>query len=491
MPRIELKHIHKHFGPVHANNDISMTFEGGQVIGVLGENGAGKSTLMKILAGFQPADSGEIWIDGQRVDYHGPQAAIQRGIGMLQQDPLDVGAFTVLENFMYGQRTGFLPGYGRAAKLLREYGQRFGFELEPDMPVETLSIAQRQQLEIVRLLSLGVKTLILDEPTTGISAEQKDTLFDALRNLARNDSMIILLVSHKLEDVIALCDRVVVLRAGSYSGGREMPATPSELVSLMFGQELPTPVTEPVPLGGVVLDVQQLHVRNERLDMVGVNLMISEGEVIGFAGLDGSGQELLMRACAGLVRTQGGRILVHGENIAGQPYRNFLQRGVVFGAAGRVEEGLIAGLTLTEHTALVMDRERWIDWRKAAQLTQSRIRQYHVRGREGDRIEQLSGGNQQRVLLSLLPEKPALLILEQPTRGLDVDSAQWIWRQLLERRRHGTSILFSSAELEELVTYSDRIFVFYAGAIYEVPNVSTVTIDKLGHLIGGEFVRGH
>ncbi|MBL8157405.1 MAG: ATP-binding cassette domain-containing protein, partial [Anaerolineae bacterium] len=171
--KIELRHVHKRFGPVHANNDISLTFKGGCVIGVLGENGAGKSTLMKILSGFQPLDSGEIWIDDRHVDYTGPQAAIRCGIGMLQQDPLDVPAFTVLENFIYGGGDGFSLPRRTAARRLKEITARFGFELDPDTPIANLSIGQRQQMEIVRLLSLGVKTLILDEPTTGISAEQK------------------------------------------------------------------------------------------------------------------------------------------------------------------------------------------------------------------------------------------------------------------------------------------------------------------------------
>ncbi|MCA9893504.1 MAG: ATP-binding cassette domain-containing protein, partial [Anaerolineae bacterium] len=234
---IELLHIHKRFGPVHANNDITVTFNEGRIIGVLGENGAGKSTLMKILSGYQPATSGEIRIDGQPMQANGPLSAIASGIGMLQQDPLDVGAFTVLENFTYGQPGGifFRKNKKHFEQQLAQYCERFGFDLPPEVPADNLSIAQRQQLEMVRLLALGVRTLILDEPTTGISAEQKEDLFDALRSLAHNDGMIVLLVSHKLEDVIALCDEVIVLRAGELVGARDMPATTQELVALMFG----------------------------------------------------------------------------------------------------------------------------------------------------------------------------------------------------------------------------------------------------------------
>ncbi len=486
--RIELKNIHKRFGPVHANNDINLTFEEGQIIGVLGENGAGKSTLMKILSGFQPADTGEICIDNHRVNYTGPQAAIRNGIGMLQQDPLDIGAFTVLENLIYGQKGAFIPAYRQAEKKLRQYTQRFGFELEPDIPVSQLSIAQRQQLEIVRLLALNVKALILDEPTTGISAEQKDTLFGALREMARQDGMIILLVSHKLEDVIALCNRVVVLRGGVLVGQKDMPATPGELVRLMFGQELAAPSREPVPIGKPIFQLVNLHIRDQRLDMSDIHLDVCAGEVVGLAGLDGSGQEVFMRSCVGLAGVQAGQIRIHENDFTGKAYQQFMNAGVIFGAAGRLEEGLVAGLTLTEHMALIMDNRSLVDWPKARKITDEGIRHYDVRGRADDRIEQLSGGNQQRVLMSLLPEQPTALILEQPTRGLDVDSAQWIWRQLLERRQHGTAIIFSSPELDELVTYSDRILVFYSGKIHEISDVKGVSIDELGHLIGGAFI---
>ena len=503
---IELRHIHKRFGPVHANNDINVTFKGGRIIGILGENGAGKSTLMKILSGFQPADEGEIWIDGKPIEMTGPQAAIANGVGMLQQDPLDVPAFTVLENFMYGQpgrsknkadtggnsmwkwldRVGDLvPQRRQSAQQLTKISNRFGFELDPEIPIEQLSIAERQQLEVVRLLALGVQVLILDEPTTGISAEQKETLFGALKRLAHDEGMTVLLVSHKLEDVVVLCDEVIVLRSGAVVDDKVNPTTTQELVQMMFGQDLASSESQAIAFGEPVLEVRGLHLRRKRLDMSGISLTIRAGEVIGLAGLDGSGQGLLMRACAGLHKATAGEILLNGVNMVGRPYRQFMASGVVFGAAGRIEEGLIAGLTLTEHMALVSDQSRLIDWTQARERTESQIERYRVRGKPDDTIEQLSGGNQQRVLMALLPEAPLVLILEQPTRGLDVDSASWIWRQLAARRRSGTSIIFSSAELEELVAYSDRILVFSAGQIFEVPDVSQTSIDELGHLIGG------
>ena len=484
---IELKHVHKRFGQVHANDDISVTFQGGRIVGVLGENGAGKSTLMKILSGFQSMDSGEIFIDGKRANYHGPQAAIASGIGMLQQDPLDVPAFTVIENFLYGQRGGFFMGRRQASRVLAQLCARFGFDLDPDMPVTQLSIGQRQQLEIVRLLALGVKTLILDEPTTGISAEQKAVLFNTLRELARQDGMSVLLVSHKLEDVIALCDEVVVLRAGKLVGDLQMPATTRQLVTLMFGQELSTQAREPVALGEPKVKLDHVSLRDKRVHVEDFVLEIRAGEVIGLAGLEGSGQELVIRCCAGLVKPIRGHVFIENKDMTGKPYRDYLHCGVAFGAAGRLEEGLIAGLTLTEHIALTESNGQMLNWSRAQQRTESQLKHYNVRGRPESYVEELSGGNQQRLLMALLPENPVLLALEQPTRGLDVDSARWIWQQLLARRAAGTSILFTSPDLDELVAYSDRIIVFYAGHAFEVPDASRTTIDELGRLIGGHF----
>lgn len=495
---IELRHIDKRFGAVHANNDINLRFVQGRIVGILGENGAGKSTLMKILSGFQPADSGEILIDGRAIETTGPIAAIANGIGMLQQDPLDVGAFTVLENFIYGSGVGLRLQRAQAEAQLSELSGRFGFALDPHQPIDNLLIAQRQQLEIVRLLALGVRTLILDEPTTGISAEQKEVLFNALRQLSHEDGLIVLLVSHKLEDVIDLCDEVVVLRAGYMVGRLDMPAsqdlnsaviakTKQQLVTMMFGEALDAQSRPHYELEAPVLATRELVAHDLRLDMQPISLTARAGEVIGLAGLGGSGQELFMRACARLGRVSSGSLEFAGRNILDASYRQLFRRGLVFGAAGRLEEGLIAGLTLTEHTALVADDKLQIDWKAMHKQTAARIEQYRVKGNADDHIEQLSGGNQQRVLVGLLPDTPKVLILEQPTRGLDVDSARWIWTQLLERGRRGAAILFSSDELEELVTYSDRILVFFAGRVHEVADVAATSIDELGYLIGGEF----
>ncbi len=496
--QIDLRNISKSFGRVQANDNISLTFAPGRIVGILGENGAGKSTLMKILSGYQPADSGNILINGDPVTYAGPQAAISQGIGMLQQDPLDVNAFTVLENFVFGQqqrseKTNLLQrlffNQRQAESELQAICQRFGFDLAPTTLIRNLSIAQRQQLEIVRLLAQRVETLILDEPTTGISAEQQALLFGTLRDLAR-DGMTILLVSHKLEDVIQLCDEVAVLRTGQVVGTRQMPATKAELVEMMFGESLDIQrrLQRDFSEAQSALTLRDVHVQQGRISVEGFHLAVREGEVIGFAGLDASGQELLMRAAAGLVPVGQGDILIHDVSFTRHAHRAYRDAGVVFGAAGRLEEGLIAGLTLTEHIALVETKQAVINWQAVRERTRQHIAHYDVRGQADDVIESLSGGNQQRLLMTLIPENPVAMILEQPTRGLDVDSAAWIWQQLLARcEKQNAALLFSSVDLDELLTYSDRIVVCFAGRTHIIDDPSTIDSNDLGHLIGGEF----
>jgi simple sugar transport system ATP-binding protein len=221
--------------------------------------------------------------------------------------------------------------------------------------------------------------------------------------------------------------------------------------------------------------------------MDGLDLRVRRGEIIGFAGLDGSGQELFMRACAGLIKPLQGTIRLIDVDVTGRGYQQFRAGGVVFGSAGRLEEGLVGGLTLTEHVALVEGDGMLIDWQGARATTAAKIQQYQVRGKPDNLIEELSGGNQQRVLMSLLPSLPGVMILEQPMRGLDVDSAAWIWQHLLLKCESGSALLFSSADLDELVQYSDRIVVCYAGKMKLIDNPSGVTVNQLGHFIGGEF----
>jgi simple sugar transport system ATP-binding protein len=485
--KVELRHIHKHFGPVHANNDITLSIPAGTIQGLLGENGAGKSTLMKILSGFLRADSGEILLDDRRVIIRSPADAIRHGIGMLHQDPLDFPPLRVIDNFLLGQQAkGIFLQRNQALEAFQRLAQQYDFSLDPFAYVENLTVGERQQLEILRLLWLGVRVLILDEPTTGISAAQKQKLFATLRRLAEEGRTVIF-VSHKLEEVEELCHRVAVLRAGRLVGEMYPPYDTRKLVEMMFGREIQAAPRASFAASTPVLRLQQMTLEDVRLRMTAVDLDVHAGETIGLAGMEGSGQDLFLRACAGLVRPVAGRVLVGEQDLTGKAYHAYKRAGVEFLPAARLEEGLVPGLTLSEHFLLVSERQGFFLQRAYAQrLAEEQIALYNIKGRPHSPVESLSGGNQQRALLALLRQPLSLLLLEHPTRGLDVESSIYIWSLLKERCRQGTAILFISSDLEEILQYSDRVLVFFSGKVSSPLEASALSVEELGGLIGGK-----
>ena len=483
---VELRNIHKSFGAVRANVGINLRVPAGTIQGILGENGAGKSTLMKVLSGFIRADSGEIILDGRPVIIHSPADAIRHGVGMLHQDPLDFPPMRVIDNFVLGREGGLLPGRAEAMRDFKRLSEQFGFSLNPDSYVDSLTVGERQQLEILRLLWLGARALIFDEPTTGISAAQKEKLFSALRLLAEQGKTI-LFVSHKLEDVEGLCHCVAVLRQGYLVGEASPPYTTKVLVEKMFGKSISVGERTPCAGGGSTLSLNKLAVEDYRLKIRDVSLEVCSGEVIGLAGMEGSGQGLFLRAIAGLVRTVGGRIVAGGKDLTGKSHHAFKRHGVAFLPAARLEEGLVSGLNLTEHFVLSEPPDGFfVDWEQGKNLARKRIADFNIKGAPVTPVESLSGGNQQRALLSLLRDPLELLLLEHPTRGLDIESTIYIWSKLKERCRQGTSILFISSDLEETLQYSDRVLVFFTGRVTPPLDATALTTDALGELIGGK-----
>lgn len=484
---VELKNIHKHFGNVHANKGINLFIPAGTIQGILGENGAGKSTLMKILSGFIQADpGGEILLDGKAIIIHSPADAIHVGIGMLHQDPLDFPPMRVLDNFLLGQAGGLFPNRTAAAQDFRRLAEQFDFSLDPDSYVDALTVGERQQLEIIRLLWLGARLLILDEPTTGISASQKTKLFATLKKLAAQ-GITIIFVSHKLEDVEHLCDKVAVLRAGELVGEAAPPYVTSKLVEMMFGREVTLGERQSAQQQEVVLSLQNLSLEDVRLKIRNVNLEVHAGEIIGLAGMEGSGQDLFIRACAGLVRPVGGRILLNGRDLSGKSYHVFKRAGVNFLPAARLEEGLIPGLSLTDHFVLAEEpRGLFIDREAGLRLSEERIKAFNIRGTPLTPVEALSGGNQQRAELALLQTPLSLILLEHPTRGLDIESVIYIWNKLKERCLLKSAIIFISSDLEEVLQYSDRVLVFFSGRVSRPLDAGKTSVELLGQLIGGK-----
>ncbi len=487
--KVELRDIHKSFGPVRANWGINLTIPPGTIFGLLGENGAGKSTLMNILSGYYRQDKGDIFLDDEVVSIGSPADAIRHGVGMLHQDPLDFPPMRVLDNFIIGHKGGLMPDYAKAKREFHELSEAFDFSIDPQAYVDMLTVGERQQLEILRLLWLGARVLIFDEPTTGISAQQKAKLFEALRRLAEEGRSVIF-VSHKLEEIQELCSRAAVLRQGELVGEVEAPYELDELVKMMFGKVVSKAIHEEIEQGDEVLRIENLSIEQGRLEITDVNLSVRSGEVIGLAGMEGSGQGTLLKVCAGIVPPVHGQIVVSGKDMTGKRYRDFLDQGVTYMPASRLEEGLIPGMTLLEHYLLTRDPGgAVINWERGRELSQEHIQGFSIVGRPDTRVENLSGGNQQRTLLALLRPDRKLILLEHPTRGLDIESSIWVWKRLKERCRQGSAIFFISSDLEEILDYSDRILVFFGGHVSEPLEAQETNVEQLGHLIGGYGFR--
>jgi general nucleoside transport system ATP-binding protein len=480
--KVELQNISKYYGSVCANDNITLTVEPGTIHGILGENGAGKSTLMKILSGYCRKTNGTVILDGVPVTIESPAHSLEKGIGMLYQDPMDFPSLPVFDNFMLGKKSRIARSRKKDSKAFDDITSFFGFDLEADELVSKLTPGKRQQLELVRLMHLGMKTLILDEPTTGISAQQKEVLFNALKKLALEGKSVIL-VSHKLSDIKALCDKVSVLRGGRVTGDAEKPFSENKLLKMMFG-DMPSsiPTHSVVEPGGELLSMENISAGGGRKGLRNCSVTIREGEVIGLAGLEGSGQGVFLRTAAGLTKSVKGAVGLGGKCMNKENYHAFSRAGVAFLPGNRLEEGSIPGLSIAEHFIL-KGTSATIPESKV--FASKQIARFQIKGTPDTFVESLSGGNLQRLIISLLPEHPRLLLLENPTRGLDISSARRIWQELHSYNESGVSIVFSSPDLDEIVSESDRVLVFFNGCVVRDVKSEITDMNELGRNIAG------
>ena len=474
---ISIRNLCKAFGNVVANNDISVDFAAGQIHGILGENGAGKSTLMKMLSGIYTLDSGAVAINGNEVLLGAPIRSLQVGIGMVGQDPLDIPVFTILQNIAAGAQ---IAGHTQIADSFAAWNALLGFELQPHLRIQQLTVGQRQQVEIIRLLITGSQVLILDEPTTGISAAQKDALFGALRTIAR-EGKTVLFVTHKLDEVAALCDTVTVLRAGSLVGTQaQMPVAKDVILQAMFGDrsaQASFTVGHHHP-NGTLWHLNDVVMQSANLRLGPFSQEIAAGQIIGLAGLEGSGQTLYLQHLAGMRLPRSGSIRFLNRQLVGA------RHDAVYLPADRLHEGIIPSMSLVEHVQLL--HKHLLDpGQTARQKVLQLIRDYNIKATPDIALELLSGGNQQRAMLALIPESARVILVEHPTRGLDAYSAESIWHRLQERCTRGTTVVFFSADLEEVITYSDAIIVFYGGSLSRILDRDTLTEQSLARLIGG------
>jgi general nucleoside transport system ATP-binding protein len=480
-PAIQLTGIDKKFGPVHANKNINMTVAKGTIHGIIGENGAGKSTLMSILYGFYSADEGEIRVDGKPVTIKTSQDAINTGIGMVHQHFMLVENFSVLENIVLGAEGGALlqAGEDKARAQLKKLADDYELEVDPDELIEELPVGLQQRVEILKALTRGAQTLILDEPTGVLTPAEADHLFRILRQL-KDQGKTILLITHKLREIMAVTDNVSVMRRGEMVATVKTSETdPESLAELMVGRRVLLEVDkEPAKPADIRLQVQGLTVKDEwgvsRVDNVSFN--VRDGEIVGIAGVSGNGQSELLAALAGIEKAVAGKIILSGETIdpvhEADPAK-MRERGMAHVPEDRHHMGLVLPFEESENAILGYHRSPQygagfnLDPDKVREDAVEKIRKFDIRP-DNPRLKtaNFSGGNQQKIVLAREMERdPKVLLVGQPTRGVDIGAIEFIHKQLIAMRDKGKAILLVSVELDEIRSLADRVLVMFAGRI--------------------------
>jgi simple sugar transport system ATP-binding protein len=489
-PLLRLSAITRRFPGVVANDQVSVDFHSGEVHALLGENGAGKTTLMNILYGLYPPDSGEIFLQGRRVRVGSPAQALRLGIALVPQHPLLVERHTVAENLALGLPGGLLLPRRRLLRRLREKLAGNPLQVDLEARVDGLSAGQKQRLEIVRALLRGARILILDEPTSVLTPQEVAPLFQQLARL-KAQGMAILFISHKLDEVLAHADRITVLRAGKKVGelqGRE--ATRDQLVQLMLGREaVPRPRLAP-PRPGVRLEVTDLEVRSDRgLPAVrGARFTLAPGEILGIAGVAGSGQSELVEALTGL-RPFRGKVLLEGEPLEGLSAARLFARGVAHVPEER-SVGTVPSLSVAENLALrtyrtVLRRGPWLDRERMERQASEQIQRYQIATPSPHTpLRLLSGGNIQRAVLAReLAGSPRLLIAVHPTYGVDVGATEQVHRLLIQRAEEGMAVLLVTEDLDELFALSHRVAALYQGELRGPWPAAEVDVARLGRMM--------
>jgi general nucleoside transport system ATP-binding protein len=496
---LELRGITKRFPGVVADDHVDFDLRRGEVHALLGENGAGKSTLMNILYGLYKPDEGEIRIRGKPVSFASAKDAIGHGIGMVHQHFMLIPVMTVAENIVLGQeptRDGVLLDFDAARERVRHLSQTFQFAIDPDSRVEGISVGQQQRVEILKALYRSADILILDEPTAVLTPQEAQELFGILRTLVR-EGMSVIFITHKLNEVLELADRITVLRRGKKidTVPRE-GATEEGLARMMVGREVLLRVEKkPGVPGDPLLEVRNLNVLDDRhlAAVRDVSFAIKAGEIVGIAGVEGNGQSELIEAITGLRHPESGEVVVGGQVITHESARRMLDAGIGHIPEDRQRRGLVLEFTIAENIALhdycypPDSRYGWLFPRRLVQRARQLIKEFDVRGGGPQtRAASLSGGNQQKLVAAReVARDPKVLVAAQPTRGLDVGAIEFLHQRLIEERDEGRAILLVSLELDEVLSLSDRILVMYEGRIV-AEHAAGATEAEIGvEMLGG------
>lgn len=498
VPVLELRGITKAFPGVLANDHIDLILNRGEILALLGENGAGKSTLMNILYGLYRQDEGTILVNGQSVEINEPGDAIAQGIGMVHQHFMLVPVLTVTENVMLGNesvKNGFLNRRS-AANRIREISKQYGLDVDPNAYVKDLPLGIQQRVEIIKLLYRNADILILDEPTAVLTPQEVDELFAIIQTLI-DDGKSMIFITHKLNEVMAISDKITVLRRGKVVG-HTIPAETSQedLASMMVGRDVLLKVERGTPkLGRTALKVNNLHVADDLGNpaVEGVSFEVREGEVLGIAGVQGNGQTELVQALTGLRPVEEGNIHILGQDTTRATPRKVLEAGVGHVPEDRQHEGLVLSFPISDN--VVLDTYYTEPYAKGGtlqadvilQTARDRVDEYDVRTPDvTPPVDTLSGGNQQKVIVAReFSREIKLLIASQPTRGVDVGSIEFIHRRIIEKRDQGTAVLVVSSELDEVLNLSDRIAVMYEGRIMDILPSTQATKERVGLLMAG------
>lgn len=493
---LEIKGITKKFGALVANDSINLKVNNSEILAILGENGAGKSTLMNIVYGLLPADSGEILIDGKKVEINSPADALAVGIGMVHQHFMLVPVFTVAENIVLGHeqsQRGVLTLTDAKTKI-KKISDEFKFEIDPDALIENLPVGVQQRVEIIRALMYDAKVLILDEPTAVLTPQETDELLNMIRALKSKGTSIIF-ITHKLREVKAVADQITVIRRGKVVGSVNPSTSQEELASLMVGRAVDLEVDKANgSLGATVLKIDDLNIYDGSGRAIVSNLSfdIKSGEILAIAGVQGNGQSEIARSIMNLEAHVTGSIMVDGTEILGNTVHESIKSGIAFIPESRELDGLIGSFSIAEN--LILNSHDIEPFAKLGQLSKGaivdnateRVKEFDIRTQSiEDSASSLSGGNKQKVVLAReLSRDVKIVVASQPTRGLDVGSIEFVHERLLAERASGRAILLISTELDEVIALADRIAVIYRGEILGIVEPS-VSREKLGLMMAG------
>lgn len=496
---LETRDIVKQFPRVLANKNINIKLHKGEILSLLGENGAGKSTLMNVLYGLYSPTSGEILLEGKEVQFHTPKDAIELGLGMVHQHFMLLDPFTVTENIILGSEPGKMGtiDYRQARQEVVELSKKYGLHIDPDAPVETLSVGVQQRVEILKALYRQAKILILDEPTAVLTPQEVDELFEVIDEL-RKGGVSIIIITHKLEEVKVISDRVYILRGGEIAGERvTADTTAAELANLMVGRDVVLTVERKEKKAGdtPVFQVENLRVLNSKNfpAVDGLSLDVKPGEIVGIAGVDGNGQSELAEAIMGLMPVNSGKITHLGDDITTLTTKQRISRSISYVPSDRQRYGLVLQMTIGENMMMgYHDRAPFstgirLNYKYINSHAEELSKSFDIRTPDVQyEAGKLSGGNQQKVILAReFSREPTFLLVSQPTRGLDVGAIEYIHSQILEMRERNVGVLLVSLELEEIFALSDRILVLYEGKIVKEFKPEETSDKEVGFFMTG------